>query len=67
MRRSTAGEAIASLLLPGLGQVCQRRYGAALLWVVLTLGAWTVCLGWVMHVLAAVDAALWRVKDEVTS
>ena len=58
-----AGAAIASLLLPGLGQLSQGRpFNAALafglataLWL-LTFGL----LGWLGHVIAALDAAMWK-------
>ncbi len=55
--------AIASLLVPGLGQLAQGRifsaflmfFASGILWIV-TFGL----LGWLGHLLAALDAALWR-------
>ena len=57
--------AIASFFIPGLGQLVQGRIFAALFFFVLagaihifTLGL----LGWVGHVIAAIEAAVYR-KD----
>jgi hypothetical protein len=55
--------ALASLLLLGLGQLLQGRFlaailffiGAAVLWFV-TIGT----LGWIMHLWACLNAALWK-------
>ncbi len=55
--------ALASLFLPGLGQLLQGRLlaailffaGAAVLWAV-TLGT----LGWIMHLWSSLNAALWK-------
>jgi hypothetical protein len=55
--------ALASFFIPGLGQLCQGRGGAAIgyflcaaaLWI-LTLGM----LGWIVNLFAALDAARWR-------
>jgi len=57
-RRNVAATLL-SLWIPGLGQLTQGRFGrglamfggAALLWIVL--------LGWIMHIVAATDAARW--------
>jgi TM2 domain-containing membrane protein YozV len=55
--------AIASFFIPGLGQLVQGRIFAALFYLVLagaihvfTLGL----LGWIGHVVAAIDAAVYR-------
>ena len=55
--------AIASLVFPGLGQLVQGRIFAALFYFVLggaihifTLGL----LGWIGHLVAAIDAAVYR-------
>jgi len=55
--------AIASFFIPGLGQLVQGRIFAALFFFILagaihlfTLGL----LGWVGHVVAAIDAAVYR-------
>jgi TM2 domain-containing membrane protein YozV len=55
--------ALASLFVPGLGQLAQGRITSALLQFVLSGILWILSiglLGWVGHVLACLDAALWR-------
>jgi TM2 domain-containing membrane protein YozV len=55
--------ALASLFVPGLGQLAQGRITSALLQFVLSGILWILSfglLGWVGHVLAFLDAALWR-------
>ena len=55
--------ALASLLVPGLGQLVQGRFlpallffaGAGVLWLV-SLGT----LGWIMHLWSCLNAALWK-------
>jgi TM2 domain-containing membrane protein YozV len=55
--------ALCSLFIPGLGQLLQGRLlagilffvGASVLWFV-TLGT----LGWIMHLWASLNAALWK-------
>jgi hypothetical protein len=51
--------ALNSLALPGLGQLAQRRIGAGLLFVVTSIVLWTIYLGWIIHLWAAVNAARW--------
>jgi TM2 domain-containing membrane protein YozV len=58
--RRRGGNVLAALLsffLPGLGQLCQGRIIAALLMVISTLFLWCFCLGWIMHIGAAIEAA----------
>jgi TM2 domain-containing membrane protein YozV len=55
--------AIASLIIPGLGQLAQGRIFSALLQFLFATLLWIVTfglLGWLGHILAALDAALWR-------
>lgn len=55
--------ALASLILPGLGQLAQGRIFSALLQVIFSGILWVLSfglLGWLGHILAALDAALWR-------
>jgi TM2 domain-containing membrane protein YozV len=55
--------ALASLVLPGLGQLAQGRILSALLQLVFSGILWLLSfgwLGWLGHILAALDAALWR-------
>ena len=64
--RGSAGNVIAaicSFLIPGLGQLVQGRVLAALFWFVLAWIVWFVTFGfcgWVVHVIACVEAARWR-------
>lgn len=64
--RGSAGNviaALASFFLPGLGQLIQGRILAAIGILVLAVVIWVVTLGhfgWVIHIVAAVDAAVWR-------
>ena len=55
--------ALASLIDPGLGQLAQGRIFSALLQVIFSGILWVLTfglLGWLGHILAALDAALWR-------
>jgi TM2 domain-containing membrane protein YozV len=55
--------ALASLLVPGLGQLAQGRVTSALLQFILSGILWILSfglLGWVGHLLACLDAALWK-------
>jgi TM2 domain-containing membrane protein YozV len=64
--RGTAGNVIAALcsfFFPGLGQLIQGRILAALLFFVGAGVLWFVSLGtlgWIMHIWACVDAAVWK-------
>jgi TM2 domain-containing membrane protein YozV len=55
--------AVASLFLPGLGQLAQGRISSALLQFILSGILWVLSfglLGWIGHLVACLDAALWR-------
>jgi TM2 domain-containing membrane protein YozV len=55
--------AVCSFFIPGLGQLVQGRVLAALLMFVLTGVLWFVTLGtlgWIMHLVACIEAARWR-------
>ena len=57
--------ALCSFFLPGLGQLVQGRILAALFFFVLTGILWVVTLtlgGWIGHVLACIDAAIYKPK-----
>ena len=64
--RGSGGNVIAalgSLFIPGLAQLAQGRISSALLQFILAGILWVLSfglLGWVGHVLACLDAALWR-------
>jgi TM2 domain-containing membrane protein YozV len=55
--------ALASLIVPGLGQLAQGRIISALLQLLVSGILWVLSfglLGWLGHILAALDAAFWR-------
>ncbi|MEM1012048.1 MAG: hypothetical protein AAGI46_07480 [Planctomycetota bacterium] len=59
--------AIASAILPGLGQLAQGRIAPAIFFFVVDVTLWVllsiICLGWlalVIHAWACLDAALWE-------
>lgn len=52
--------ALASFVYPGLGQLVQGRLLAALIFFVLATLLWFVLLGWIIHIWATIDAALYR-------
>lgn len=52
--------AICSFFIPGLGQLVQGRLFKAALMFVLAAALWVVLLGWLVHLWAIIDAALWR-------
>lgn len=55
--------AIASFIIPGLGQLAQGRLFAAVFMFVLSGLIWLVSfgtLGWIGHVIAALHAAVYR-------
>ncbi len=58
--------ALASLFVPGLGQLLQGRPFKALFHVVLAGVIWAVSfttLGWVMHLWSAFEAARWEPRS----
>lgn len=55
--------AVCSFFLPGLGQLVQGRLLAAILFFLLAGAIWAITfgtLGWIIHIWAALDAALWK-------
>lgn len=63
---NNAGPAIASLIVPGLGQACQGRKWTAFFAFLFGVAFWVGTLGlfgWVWNVLAAFDAAAYRPKE----
>ncbi len=63
--RGSAGNVLAaalSFIIPGLGQLTQGRPLAALLWFIAAGVVWLITLGLlggVVHILSALEAALW--------
>jgi len=53
---------LASLIIPGVGQLMQGRFVTGLMVMIVTGLLWCIGLGYIMHVVAAVDAAIWKPK-----
>jgi hypothetical protein len=61
VRESQAVPALASFFVPGLGQLIQGRTGVGIgMFVLAVLGWFTIFCGWVMHIVAAVEAAQYK-------
>lgn len=61
--QGTAGNVIAALcsfFLPGLGQLLQGRFLAALCQFVFAWLLWFVLLGWIVHLWSIIDAAKYQ-------
>ena len=59
--------ALASFLFPGLGQLLQGRLLAAFLFFLTAAIVWLVSfgtMGWIIHIWACVDAAVWHSKED---
>ena len=54
--------ALASFFIPGLGQLIQGRFLAAILFFITAAILWVFLLGWIMHLWSILDAALWKPK-----
>lgn len=52
--------ALASVFIPGLGQLIQGRVFAAVMFFLVAAVLWFVWLGWIIHIASIVDAALWE-------
>ena len=55
--------ALASFFIPGLGQLIQGRLLMAAVMFVLAGVLWFFLLGWLVHLWAILDAALWKPKS----
>lgn len=55
--------ALASFVLPGVGQLAQGRPLVGLLFFLCTIVGWVLWLGWLFHIGAAVEAAVWNGED----
>ncbi len=61
--RGSAGNviaALASFFIPGLGQLIQGRPVKALVFFLLAAILWIIWMGWIIHLWAIIDAALWK-------
>ena len=54
--------ALASFFIPGLGQLIQGRLFAAIVQFVLAGVLWIFLLGWLVHLISVLDAALYKPK-----
>ena len=54
--------ALASFCIPGLGQLLQGRALAALFFFLLSGVLWVVALGWLVHIVACFEAAIYKGK-----
>jgi len=63
MAQGSAGNviaALASFFVAGLGQLVQGRWFRALIFFLVAGFFWLFGLGWVVHILATIDAAMWK-------
>lgn len=56
--------ALCSVFVPGLGQLVQGRPLKAMFLFLLATLLWFLMLGWVIHIWAILDAALWKPKSQ---
>lgn len=64
--QGSAGNVIASLasfFIPGLGQLIQGRLLPAILFFAFTGILWIFLRGWIIHLWACLDAALWKPRN----
>ena len=54
--------ALASFFIPGLGQLLQGRLLAAIVQFVLAGVLWIFLLGWLVHLVSIIDAAMFKPK-----
>jgi TM2 domain-containing membrane protein YozV len=59
-RTGNVAAAVASFFIPGLGQLFQGRPFVAIALFALSILMWFFLLGWVIHLIAVIDAAAWR-------
>lgn len=52
--------AICSFVIPGLGQILQRRPWIAVVMIALASVLWVIKMGWIIHLWACVDAAIYK-------
>ena len=63
MGQGSAGNVIAALcsfFIPGLGQLLQGRLLMAIFQFCLAAVLWFFLLGWLGHIIACVEAAVWK-------
>ena len=52
--------AVCSFFIPGLGQLVQGRLLRAIVYFVLAALLWIILLGWLVHLISIIDAAMWK-------
>lgn len=52
--------ALASLFIPGLGQLLQGRLFMAIIQFVLAGALWFILMGWIIHLWSILDAAMFK-------
>jgi TM2 domain-containing membrane protein YozV len=65
MSQGSAGNvlaAVCSFFIPGLGQLTQGRLLAAIAFFLVSGLLWFIWLGWLGHILACFEAAVWRAR-----
>jgi len=62
---NNTGAAIASLIIPGLGQFMQGRRKEGITFFLVALIAWLFLLGWILHTAACIHAAVWDPEKEL--
>ncbi|HCW76119.1 MAG TPA: hypothetical protein DHU63_06225 [Candidatus Marinimicrobia bacterium] len=55
--------ALASLFIPGLGQLLQGRVSVGAFQFIFAMIMWYFFLGWLIHLWSVVDAAKWTPSD----
>jgi len=55
--------ALCSFVLPGLGQLVQGRLLKGVIMFVLSCVLWFFLLGWIVHIWATIDAAVFRPRS----
>ncbi|MCF6225087.1 MAG: hypothetical protein L3J22_02135 [Xanthomonadales bacterium] len=55
--------ALASFFIPGLGQLIQGSWFKAIMFFLLTAFFWLILMGWVFHLWAIIDAALYSAPE----
>ena len=55
--------ALASLFIPGLGQLLQGRLLAAIVQFVLAAVMWLFLLGWIVHLYSILNAAMFKPEN----
>ena len=58
---------LASIIIPGSGQLIQGRTTRAVVYFALSVLLWLIILGWIIHIISGIDAANYYHKNQETS